>query len=61
MPRDPNSCRDKAARLTQLAAQMSDPTIKDVLLDLAQSWDQLADKIDVANKIAGDLLRGRDN
>jgi len=38
---------------------MSDPEIKKVLLDLAEAWTQLADKIDAAKKIAGDLLTGR--
>ena len=61
MPGDPNSCRKKATRVTQLAAEMTEPEIKKVLLDLAESWSQLADKIDAANKIAGDLLKGRND
>jgi hypothetical protein len=60
MPGAANACRAKAARVTQLAAEMSDPEIKIVLADLAEAWSQLADKIDVANKVAGDLLKGRD-
>ena len=59
MPGDPTPCREKAARVVQLAAEMSDPEIKKVILDLAEAWTQLADKIDAANKIAGDLLTGR--
>jgi hypothetical protein len=60
MPGDPNACRENAARVVQLAAEMSDPEIKKVLVDLAEAWTQLAAKIDAANKIAGDLLKGRD-
>jgi hypothetical protein len=58
MPGDPNACREQAARCARLAADMTDPQIKAVLLDLAQSWEELADKIEAANEIAGDLLRG---
>jgi hypothetical protein len=60
MPGDPNACREQAARCARLAAEMADPQIKAVLLDLARSWEELADKIEAANEIAGDLLRGRD-
>jgi hypothetical protein len=42
-----------------IGADMRDPEIKNVLLDLAEAWRQLAAKIDAANKIAGDLLKGR--
>ena len=59
MPGDSGACREKAARVAHLAAEMNDPEIKKVLLDLAESWRQLAGKIDTANEIAGDLLKGR--
>ena len=56
MPGDPEFCRQNAARCTKLASGMTDPHLKEALADVAQSWEQLANKIEAADRIAGALL-----
>ncbi|MFL5039306.1 MAG: hypothetical protein ACJ8D0_05800, partial [Xanthobacteraceae bacterium] len=56
MPGDPLLCRQNAARCAQLAAGLTDPHLKEALADVAQTWEQLADKIEAADRIAGALL-----
>jgi hypothetical protein len=58
MPGDPEFCRQNAARCTQLASGVTDRHLKEALAEVAQSWEQLADKIEAANRIAGALLTG---
>jgi hypothetical protein len=58
MPGDPEVCRNNAARCAQLASGVSDPELKEALADVAQLWEQLADKIEAANRIAAALLTG---
>ena len=42
MPGDPNECREHATRCWALAAEVSNPVLKDSLTDLAQRWARLA-------------------
>ena len=58
MPGDPEFCRQNAARCVQLASGVTDRHLKEALADVAQSWEQLADKIEAANRIAGAMLTG---
>lgn len=58
MPGDPVTFRENAARVARLADEMTDAEMKTALL--WQPWIQLAHKLDAINKIAGDLLTGRD-
>jgi hypothetical protein len=37
---------------------VTDRHLKEALAEVAQSWEQLADKIEAANRIAGALLTG---
>jgi hypothetical protein len=60
MPGDPVAFRENAARVARLADEMTDPEMKTALLDLAETWTELAHKLDAVNKMAGDLLSGRD-
>jgi hypothetical protein len=46
MPGDPEFCRQNAARCTQLASGVTDRHLKEALAEVAQSWEQLADKIE---------------
>jgi hypothetical protein len=56
MPGDPDFCRQNAARCTKLASGMTDARLKEALADVAQTWEQLAEKIEAADRIAGALL-----
>ena len=56
MPGDPVFCRQNAARCRQLASGVTDLDLKKALADVAHSWEQLADKIEAADRIAGALL-----
>jgi hypothetical protein len=42
VPGDPKQCRDQAVRCTVLAAETTNPQMKERLLALAQHWNILA-------------------
>jgi hypothetical protein len=42
MPGDPKACREHAKRCWALAAEVTNPVLKESLLDTAQHWAKLA-------------------
>jgi hypothetical protein len=46
MPGDAGFCREKAARCAELALEQTDPDMKRVFEDLAESWTRLAGKLE---------------
>jgi hypothetical protein len=42
MPGDPEECRDHAKRCWALASEVTNPVLKDSLIEAAQRWSRLA-------------------
>jgi hypothetical protein len=52
MGTDPQQCRERALRCTELAEQATDSTLKAVLSDLAERWLKAAVDFECADKLA---------
>jgi hypothetical protein len=51
MPGDPKQCREHAKRCWALAAQTTNPVLKDSLIDAAQRWAVLAAELETINSL----------
>jgi hypothetical protein len=50
MPGDPNECRLRAARCSDLAQAATMPEARQHFLNLAQSWNRLASELEAAQR-----------
>jgi|SwirhirootsSR3_FD_contig_41_9964507_length_310_multi_5_in_0_out_0_1 hypothetical protein len=51
MPGDPKTCQEHAKRCWALAAETTNPVIKDSLVDLARRWMQLASDLQFTREL----------
>jgi hypothetical protein len=57
MPGDPNDCRMRARRCSELAAESNDANLKKKFVDLANQWTKLAADLESAQALTGKTLR----
>ncbi len=60
MPLDPHGCRAYAKRCMELAAETTDPSAHEILLNNAQGWQRLAAKLAGAKELLTPSGDGRD-
>jgi hypothetical protein len=55
MPSDPKQCREHAKRCWALAAEITNPALKDSLTDAAQRWALLATELETIHSLLESL------
>ena len=51
MPGDPNECREHARRCLALASEITNPVLKESLLDTARRWTRLATDLETVRRL----------
>jgi hypothetical protein len=51
MPGDPKECREHAKHCFALAAEITNPTLRESFLDAARRWVRLAAEVETANSL----------